>query len=139
MNLTDVRTCIGMVGILAAIVCGMFTKGCDPCESTVAAIKHGEVLIPEAQARLDHAAMLIDAMPESEGRRKAANAIASAQMGLDAAKSTLEYARKSCQSPSLPEVFRMFSVAWDILKPFIGNTGGVGYVPDPQAYRVGRQ
>jgi hypothetical protein len=140
MTPSDLRACLGMVGILSAIAAGMGSYGCDPCERASVVISQGEDLLPDAQLRLTQAAAIIAAMPASKAKDRAIAAIDDASESLEAARETLKLARTSCASPDLASIFAAFARAWELLRPFVGGTGAaVGYVPDPEAYSVGRQ
>lgn len=110
----------------------------NPCEVAAPLIDKGEAMLPEANTALAQASDIVNAMPDGSAKDHAKDALRDAAMGLRLAQEGLANAREWCSAPNLAEVFRTFADAWRLVRPIVGNTGGKGgFVPDPEAYRVG--
>jgi len=115
--------------------CSLFTDACDIAKPL---IERGEAMLPEANTAIAQASAMVSTMPDGTAKTRALEALRDASMGLRIAQELLDGAREQCNTPDLAAVFRAFATAWDVLRPFVGNTGGAGgYVPDPKAYTVG--
>lgn len=93
------------------------------CAETAAVRASAAVLCGDAQARLDEAARVIDALP-MDVRADAIDALRVAARALDAARGSLSAVDDACAAVDIDGVFAAFRDAWYALVPFIALMGG---------------
>lgn len=133
MTPSDVRTCIGMAGILGAIACGMAAQGCSAvCEQMTAQAPAVNAKLADAQSAL--------AQVESSGIRSQLSggalakfdaAMKKAQDAIVLANQAIALGQQACKDPS--PYLAQFVAAWDVIRGFLALVGGHGtpVIADP--------
>lgn len=125
---SDVRTMVGMAGILGLIACGMAAQGCsamaDACAETAAERASAAILVDDAGARLDEAEAVIAKIANADVRAKAVVALGAARAALDAARASLSGVKNLCEAVDVKAAFGDFVSAWKALAPFLALLGG---------------
>lgn len=134
-----------LYSFLVLLVLAVSVSGCagmfeSACTKALPLLNQGDAVVNDAQDALLQAEAMVEHIRNDDARAKAKLAVAKAREELRRAEGLLHAASQACTAPDLPSVFKAFSDAWSLLRPFLGTMGGTGgVVADPMAYSIGKR